>query len=108
MKPASEEELWTDVDYIIESAEAQLSQTYYAGDALPVYSPWLGPDQFAAWLGADLILRPREHNTSWVVPFVEDWDNQPDFRIDPSNPWWELYTGILRRSVEAGCRGRQR
>jgi hypothetical protein len=101
-KPESEEELWTDVDYIMESTEAQLSQTYYAADALPVYSPWLGPDQFAGWLGADLILRPKEHNTSWVVPFVEDWDSQPDFCIDASNRWWKLYMEILRRSVDAG------
>ena len=86
----------------MESTEAQLSQTYYAADALPVYSPWLGPDQFAGWLGADLILRPKEHNTSWVVPFVEDWDKQPDFRIDPGNRWWKLYMEILRRSAQAG------
>jgi hypothetical protein len=101
-EPAREEELWTDVDYIIKSTEAQLSRTHYAGDALPVFSPWLGPDQFAGWLGADLILRPREHNTSWVVPFVEDWDTQADFHIDPGNRWWKLYQEILRRSAEAG------
>lgn len=101
-EPANEEELWTNVDYIIESTEVQLSQAYYAGDALPVYNPWLGPDQFAGWLGADLILRPREHNTSWVVPFVRDWDNHPEFCIDPNNRWWKLYLEILQRSAEAG------
>jgi len=46
-EPEKEEELWTHVDYIIESTEVKLSRTYYAGDALPVFSPWLGPDQFA-------------------------------------------------------------
>ena len=101
-EPADEAELWTNVDYIIESTEAQLSRTYYAGDALPVYSPWLGPDQFAGWLGANLVLRPREHNTSWVVPFIDDWDAHAEFRIDPDNRWWKLYLEILRRSAEAG------
>jgi hypothetical protein len=101
-EPANEEELWTNVDYIIESAEVQLSRAYYAGDALPVYNPWLGPDQFAGWLGADLILRPREHNTSWVVPFVRDWDNHAEFCIDPNNRWWKLYLEILKRTAEAG------
>ena len=101
-EPENEEELWTDVDYIIESTEAKLSRTYYAGDALPVFSPWLGPDQFAGWLGADLILKPREHNTSWVVPFIENWDDYPEFRIDPGNRWWRLYLEIVRRSAEAG------
>ena len=101
-EPANEEELWTNVDYIIESTEVQLSRTYYAADALPVYNPWLGPDQFAGWLGADLILRPREHNTSWVVPFVQDWDDHPEFRIDHDNRWWKLYLKILQRLAEAG------
>ena len=64
--------------------------------------PWLGPDQFAGWLGADLILKPREHNTSWVVPFIESWDDYPEFRIDPGNRWWRLYLEIVRRSAEAG------
>jgi len=100
--PESEEELWTNVDYIMESTEVALSRTYYAGDALPVFSPWLGPDQFAGWLGANLILKPREHNTSWVVPFIENWDDYPEFRIDPGNHWWRLYLEIVRRSAEAG------
>ena len=101
-EPAREEELWSNVDYLMESTEIQLSRTYYAGDALPVYNPWLGPDQFAGWLGADLILRPREHNTSWAVPLVQDWDDYPELRIAPDNSWWELYLEILRRSVEVG------
>ncbi len=101
-EPGNEEELWTNPDYIIESTEAQLRRTYFAGDALPVYNPWLGPDQFAGWLGADLILRPREHNTSWVVPFIEDWDSHSEFHIDPDNRWWKLYLKILRLSAEAG------
>jgi 5-methyltetrahydrofolate--homocysteine methyltransferase len=100
--PEDEEELWTDVDYVIESTEAKLSRTYFAGDALPVFSPWLGPDQFSAWLGADLILKPREHNTSWVVPCIENWHDYSDFRIDPANRWWQLYLKIVRRSVETG------
>lgn len=51
--PGSEEGLWTNVDYLMAAAEASFSRTHYAGDALPVFCPWLGPDQFAAWLGAD-------------------------------------------------------
>ena len=70
-EPASEEELWTNVDYVIASTEASLARTHFAGDALPVFCPWLGPDQFAAWLGAELVLKPRAF-TSWAKPFVED------------------------------------
>ena len=100
-EPASDEELWTNVDYVIASTEASLARTHFAGDALPVFCPWLGPDQFASWLGAELILEPREF-TSWARPFVEDWNEHPEFHIAPDNRWWKLYLEILRESVRTG------
>jgi len=100
-EPAGEEELWTNVDYVIASTEASLARTHYAGDALPVFCPWLGPDQFAGWLGAELLLKPRD-STSWSKPFVEDWSAHPPLRIDPDNRWWRLYLQTLRESVRAG------
>ncbi|MHB9078747.1 MAG: hypothetical protein ACYC3X_14805 [Pirellulaceae bacterium] len=101
-EPARDEELWTNVDYVITAAEAALRGTHYAGDALPVFCPWLGPDQFAAWLGADLELRPRQF-TSWSTPFVQDWDEHPLLRIDPANRWWRLYLQVVQESVQAGA-----
>jgi 5-methyltetrahydrofolate--homocysteine methyltransferase len=99
--PPTDEQQWTDVDYLMEKAEDSLSRTHYAGDALPVYNPWLGPDQFSAWLGADLTFRTKD-NTSWVAPFIEDWAEHPDFRIDAGNRWWKKYLEILRASTAAG------
>ena len=100
-EPPTEEALWTDVDYVLDSAEYQLAHTYFAGDALPVHNPWLGPDQVAAWLGAELTLAPRL-NTSWVAPLVKNWDDHPRLAIDPANRWWKLYLALLRGSVERG------
>ena len=100
-EPANEVELWTNADYVITSTEASLARTHFAGDALPVFCPWLGPDQFAAWLGADLILKPRDF-TSWAEPFVENWEHHSELRIAPDNRWWKLYLEILRESVRAG------
>ncbi len=100
-EPASEEELWTNTDYAIAAAESALGGTHYAGDALPVFCPWLGPDQFAGWLGADLLLQPRQ-STSWSKPFVHDWNDHPELRIEPHNRWWLTYLGLVRESVRAG------
>lgn len=100
-EPATDDELWTDVEYVIEAAEYSLSHSYYAGDALPIHNPWLGPDQVAAWLGAEMTLRPRDF-TSWVKPIVTDWSEHPKLAIDPENHWWKLYLEILRASVERG------
>jgi len=101
-EPASEAELWTNVDYVMAATNRTLAGTHYAGDALPVFCPWLGPDQFAAWLGADLELQPRQ-NTSWCKPFVQDWAAHLQLRIDPENRWWRLYLQLLRESVRAGA-----
>ncbi|MBN2577752.1 MAG: hypothetical protein JXB10_02085 [Pirellulales bacterium] len=100
-EPDVEEALWTDVEYVLAKAEYDLSRTYFAGDALPVHHPWLGPDQFAAWLGAEMELKPRD-NTSWIRPFVGSADGYPEFCLDPSNRWWKLYLEIVRASVERG------
>lgn len=100
-EPGSEDELWTNVDYAMAATGRALAGTHYAGDALPVYCPWLGPNQFAAWLGADLELRPRQ-NTSWCKPFVRDWAEHAQLRIEPENRWWRLYLQLLHESVRAG------
>ena len=100
-EPGTDDELWTDVEYVIEAAEYSLSHSRYFGDALPIHNPWLGPDQVAAWLGAEMTLRPRDF-TSWIKPFVTDWSQHPKLTIDADNPWWKLYLEILRASVERG------
>jgi hypothetical protein len=100
-EPATEDGLWTDVEYVLAKAEHDLSRTYFAGDALPVFNPWLGPDQFAAWLGAEMLLKPRQ-NTSWVRPPLKDADAYPSFQVDPSNRWWRLYLEIVRGSAGRG------
>lgn len=99
-EPATEDALWTDVEYVLAKAEYDLSHTYWAGDALPMHHPWLGPNQFAAWLGAEMQLQPRE-NTSWVQPFLKNAD-YPSFQLDLSNRWWRLYLDLVRASVEQG------
>jgi hypothetical protein len=101
-EPEAEEELWTNSHYTISAAENRLSRTLFLGDALPVYMPWLGPDQFAGWLGTELILRPRELNTSWAVPSLKSWEPPPAFEIDKENKWWKLYLELTRLSVECG------
>jgi len=99
--PATDEEQWTDVGYQIEKTEDALSRTHFAGDALPIHNPWLGPDQFSAWLGGTLSFSTKD-NTSWTKPFIEDWSAFTDFRIQPDNRWWRIYLEILRASVDRG------
>lgn len=100
-EPDEEEKMWTDVDFYVESMEDELSRTHYAGDALPVCHPWIGPDQVAGWLGSEMTLMPKEF-TSWIKPFVDDWGKYSDLHIDPENRWWKLYLELLVRCSEVG------
>jgi len=99
--PSDINEKWTNVDLAIAHAENELARTYFGGDALPVYNPWFGPDQFAAWLGCEMELRVAQF-TSWVKPFVVDWSKHQQFEIDSGNKWWRLYLKLLAASVEKG------
>ena len=101
-KPARDADLWLDTDYVTALAEDRLSRTHYVADALPIHHPWLGPNEVAAWLGGDLKFDVERNWTSWVDPWVEDWDEITELRIDPENKWWKIYMDQIRRSVEAG------
>jgi len=64
--------------------------TYYGGDAIPVYTPSFGPDQFAGFLGAKLQMTCDESNTSWAEPFVTDWDSVIPFTYQQNLLWQRM------------------
>ncbi|MEW6360390.1 MAG: hypothetical protein AB1696_28935 [Planctomycetota bacterium] len=73
---------------VIEAVLHNAETTWWGGDAMPHYTPSFGPDQFAAWLGADLEWSKDSQSTNWVVPFVEDWKKALPLRLDAQNKWW--------------------
>jgi hypothetical protein len=64
--------------------------TYFAGEAVPSMDVWFGPDQFAAFLGAELTFAEADE-TSWTTPCVSDW-RAVDLKLDetPGSTWMEL------------------
>lgn len=77
--------------------EARASHLYYAGDAIPYIEPSFGPDQFGAFLGADLQRSEGAYNsTSWAVPFVKNWEDVLPIRLDHDNPWWKKMLEFMR------------
>ena len=100
--PSSIEAQWTDLDYVVESQAERIRCTYYGGEAFPLFNPNLGPDIFAAFLGAPLHFA---EDTSWADPIIADYATRPRLALDAANPWWQLQAELLRRGQEAG-RGR--
>jgi hypothetical protein len=97
--PATIEERWTDLDYVVERQAEDIRCTYYGGEAFPLFNPNLGPDIFAACLGAPVTFA---EDTSWVDPIIKAWDPAPRLVLDKQNPWWLLQMELLARAQEAG------
>jgi hypothetical protein len=72
---------------------------------MPNYVPSFGPDQMAAWLGADLRFDDRGYGTNWVTACIEDWDEWLPFTLSPDNYWWSRTLDFMRALGEA-CRGK--
>lgn len=76
----------------------------FIGEAIPFYMLEFGPDTFASYLGADLKFMPDHPDTSWSVPFVEDWDDvEIKFRRD--SKWWKMTVDFIR-AIRARCDGK--
>lgn len=65
-----------------------LARTAFPAETMPCFAPDFGPDQFAAWLGAELRLSEQSPTTSWVRPSVEDWADAFPLELDESGAAW--------------------
>ena len=88
-----------DGDYIgaLKQYEAHAATTYFGGEAIPSFEITLGPDQFAAFLGAELE-HLKDINTTWVKPNIKNWKDV-SFKLDPNNPSWAHILSFYKESV---------
>lgn len=76
-----------------------LESTDFLCEMIPYYGPDFGPDQFAAFCGADLEFSEESPGTNWVEPIVKDW-SQFEVKLDSTNRTWQRireYSGMLAR-----------
>ena len=59
----------------LDQIDRHLETTAYLGENIPAFSPDYGPDQFAAFLGAQLEFSEDSRQTNWVKPIVADWES---------------------------------
>jgi hypothetical protein len=89
-------EYWTDVDHVIARTTRRICNTFWGGEAFPLFWPNLGPDAFAAFFGSDLNFMDRR--TSWASPIITDWESAPELRISEDNRWWRLQLELLQEA----------
>ncbi len=61
-------------DPFFESFQKSVDTTFYGGEAIPYVNLTLGPDQYAAFLGAKINAKD-DYDTTWVHSIVDDWSN---------------------------------
>jgi hypothetical protein len=96
------EQWWTDVDYVVQRTAKRMEATFFGGEAFPNFAANIGPDAFAAFLGAPLRLL---ETTTWVDHIIDDWSEHPALCIDAGNRWWNVQVDLLRAAQEAGRDG---
>jgi len=87
-------------DEILPNVEENLAQVLFMAEAMPWFQINFGPDQFAAWLGAELHYESSSGDTSWSVPMVNDWDTDARDIDHPHGIWWEKALDYFRRAAE--------
>lgn len=96
---ASERERWFDFDHHVAQAVHNIRNTGYAGDALPLVFPNLGPEVFSAFFGHEMVYRGR---TSYAIPIIEDWNDLSRVQFSRENPYWKAVEDLTGRYLEAG------
>lgn len=96
-------DLLTQPEKWMQARLAQLKATYWVGDALPAVRVDYGPVSLGMLMGAPIEF---VSDSTWTHSFIdEDWSNEPDWKIDEDNPWWQLLPRLLRLNAET-ARGR--
>lgn len=84
----------------IEMYEAYASARTFMAEAIPYFVPTFGPDQFASFLGAKLNLSEESADTTWVDPFVEDWEAAMPLAISEENESWRRMQEYVEIAAE--------
>jgi len=95
--PEAMKDKWEDIEYLVASTRRQIENTYYGGEAIPVFNPNLGPDILGAIAGCEL---EYGQDTSWAVHCVHNWDDYPELVFNTNNRYWKKIEAITKAAVE--------
>ncbi len=96
----TEEARWLDVSFRAAQMEAELENTVFYGDALPIAWPNMGPEIFSAWCGCGY---RYGRDTTWSEPCIDDWDADASQAVfDPKHPLFQTTVRFTKELIERG------
>lgn len=81
----------------LQLVEKHIASTYFGGDAVPYFEPTFGPDEFSAFIGAELVF---SETTSWVKHFVNDWNDLDVNACLEKNEVWQKMLQYMQYAAE--------
>lgn len=96
---ASIRERWLDAEFAVDMALANVANTYWGADAVPVFFPNLGPEIMSAAYGADLEF---SETTSWSHPVITEWSQLDSIRFNPKAFYLAKLLEMIRLGLERG------
>lgn len=97
------DKVFGDIDDVIDRALGSAEATYFGGEAVPAFSPSFGPDEVAAFCGAELVWSDDSPDTNWSKPLVtgaKGWDEALPLGLRDDSPLWRRMQTFLRRAAE--------
>ena len=83
-----------------EMYDAYAASHRFLAEAIPYFFPSFGPDQMAAFFGANLKWSPDSEITNWAEPIVDDWEAFLPIEFDPGNAMWQAMLEYQRVCAE--------
>jgi len=77
-----------------------MQEFVFLGEAVPSFSADFGPDQFAAFFGAQLKFSENSKSTSWVKPIVDDWNNVLPLVFDENGQVFQKLLAYTRKIAD--------
>jgi hypothetical protein len=90
---------WMDIAYQVELTLANMRNTEYLGDSLPIAYPNLGPEIFSVFYGCPLHFG---EDTSWTEPVLQDWHQAGQLTLDWDSPYLKWLLEMTEALLEAG------
>jgi hypothetical protein len=104
-QPKTVEDKWYDLDAIAERNEFHFSQTYYGGEAIPVWSAgYPGIASIPTILGCPFVVNMR---SGWHDPLLTDphgFDVR-SLRMDRKHPAYRFHMNVLSRALKESVHG---
>lgn len=98
---ATHQDRWLDVSHAVEVAEAQMGNTIFGGDALPIVIPNLGPEVFSAFYGCELQFT---ETTSWCEPILDTLEPATirALQLDEEGLYFRKIVELTEALIQAG------